>query len=188
MNLIKEQIEESIRINREIIKQSTVIEKIANSIISSFKKNGKVFICGNGGSASDSQHIAAEFINKFRFDRTPLPAISLTSDTSVLTSISNDYDFENIFERQIKALGRENDILIALTTSGKSKNVINAVRMAKKIGMRTIVFTGDQGIQEKTDICLKIPSKETPRVQEAHILTLHIICDIVERKIFNKIK
>lgn len=186
MYSIREQIKESIRIKNEMMKQAEVIEGIAGMISASLKLGGKILICGNGGSASDSQHIAAEFVNKFRLDRKPMPAVSMTTDTSILTSISNDYGFGSIFEKQVEALGKRGDVLIAISTSGKSENIIRAIRAAKRKGMKTVALTGESGIREKTDICLKVPSKETPRIQEAHITALHIVCDLVEKSLFRK--
>lgn len=164
------------------------ILEVSDYIISAFKKGNKVFLCGNGGSAADSQHIAAEFINRFRRERIPLPAVALTTDTSVITSISNDYDFEDIFSKQIAALGNKGDVLIAISTSGTAKNVIKAIYTARKKGIHTIGLTGDGGGKFKgaVDLCISVPSHDTPRIQEAHILIGHLICDVIEKKMFNR--
>ena len=143
-------------------------------------------LCGNGGSAAQCQHIADEFINKYKKQRKALPAISLTTDTSNLTAIGNDINFNAIFSKQIEALGNEGDLLFALSTSGNSKNVLQAIDEAKKKGMKIIGLTGESGgeMADKCDILLNVPSKDTGRIQESHITILHIICDIVEMTMF----
>ena len=155
----------------------------ANKCVSCIKNKGKILICGNGGSAADSQHFAAELISKFKLERKALPAIALTTNTSIITAISNDYEFKNIFSRQIKALGQKNDILFAISTSGNSENILEAVKQAKKQHIFTIGLTGEPGGKMKTlcDISLQVPSKNTPRIQESHILIIHIICELIEK-------
>jgi D-sedoheptulose 7-phosphate isomerase len=163
------------------------IENAANLIVKAFKQNKKLMICGNGGSAADSQHLAAEFVNTFSKDllRKSLSAIALTTDTSVLTSISNDFDFTNIFARQVEAHANLGDVLIVLTTSGSSKNCIKAVEQAKKNGIKSIAFTRAGGeISEISDICIQVPSDNTQHIQECHMLAYHIITEIVEEKLF----
>jgi D-sedoheptulose 7-phosphate isomerase len=163
------------------------IETAANLIVKAFKLNKKLMICGNGGSAADSQHLAAEFVNTFSKDlpRKSLSAIALTTDTSVLTSISNDFDFTNIFARQVEAHANLGDVLIVLTTSGSSKNCIKAVEQAKKNGIKSIAFTRAGGeISEISDICIQVPSDNTQHIQECHMLAYHIITEIVEEKLF----
>ncbi len=146
---------------------------------------GLFFFCGNGGSASDSQHLTAEFIGRFKRERKPFKAISLNSDTSVLTCISNDFEFDDIFSRHIEALGSGNDLLIAISTSGKSINIVNVLKKAKSKGLKTIAFLGkDCGIAKNfADISLIIPSYSTARIQEMHILIGHILCDLVEKEL-----
>lgn len=163
-----------------------LISKIADLIIGCLQNKGKIMLCGNGGSASDAQHLAAEFVNRFKKERIPLPALALTTDTSILTSIANDYSYSEIFSKQILALGKKEDILIAISTSGKANNVIAAVETAKKIGIKTIGLTGKDGgrLKQTADICLIVPSNDTARIQEAHITIGHIICEIVEEEIF----
>ena len=141
---------------------------------------------GNGGSASDSQHIAAELVGRFRKDRTSLSAIALTTNTSILTSLSNDYSYEIVFAKQIEALGRQDDVAVGISTSGKAKNVIAGIRQAKKMGIKTIALTGSDGgqLSKTADVCLIVPSNITARVQEAHITIGHIICQIIEEKFF----
>lgn len=153
-----------------------------NLINKCIKSGGKLIIFGNGGSASDAQHIAAEYVNRFLLNRKALPAVSLATDTSVITSIANDFGYENIFSRQIEALGKKNDIAIGLTTSGNSANVLNGLKAAKSLGMTTIVFTGNNFIKlKKLSKCIiSVPSESTARIQEVHITVAHIICELVE--------
>jgi D-sedoheptulose 7-phosphate isomerase len=169
------------------IEAGAKIEAAANLIVETFQKDNKVMICGNGGSAADSQHFAAEFVNAFSKDlqRKSLSAIALTTDTSVLTSISNDFDFINIFARQVEAHSRSGDVLIVLTTSGSSKNCLKAVEQAKNYGIKSIAFTRTGGkISELSDICIQVPSDNTQHIQECHMLAYHVITEIVEEKLF----
>ncbi len=160
----------------------------AQAIAHAFKSGRKLLLFGNGGSAADSQHIAAEFMNRFLIERPPLPAIALTTDTSILTSISNDYAFEEVFSKQIKALGKKGDIAIGISTSGNSANVIKGFRVAKKLGMVTIALTAEGGkIASNADIALSVPSKSTPRIQEAHIAIGHILCDLTDTLLFRQV-
>jgi D-sedoheptulose 7-phosphate isomerase len=154
------------------------------------KRDGKVILFGNGGSASDSQHIAAELVGRFRKDRAALPAISLTTNTSVLTSLANDYGYDVVFAKQIEALGKKNDVAIGISTSGKAKNVILAVKQAKKMDLKTVVMTGGDGgeIAKLADISLVVPSSITARIQEAHITIGHIVCELVEQAFFQEQK
>ena len=160
----------------------------AQAIAHAFRTGRKLLLFGNGGSAADSQHIAAEFMNRFQIERPPLPAIALTTDTSILTAISNDYAFDEVFSKQIKALGRKGDIAIGISTSGNSTNVLKAFRMAKKLGMVTIALTAEGGkIGSNADIALAVPSKSTPRIQEAHITVGHILCDLTDTILFRQV-
>jgi len=167
---------------KEVIKAVNIIEK-------SLKSSGKILIFGNGGSAADAQHIAAEFVNRYLKERNALPAIALTTDTSILTSIGNDSSFENIFSRQIEALGKKGDVAWGLSTSGRSKNIVKALSIAKSIGLKTIGFTGGDGgeIKKLVDCNINVPSMSTPRIQELHITIGHIICELIE-DIFSNIK
>ena len=160
---------------KEVIKAVNIIEK-------SLKSSGKILIFGNGGSAADAQHIAAEFVNRYLKERNALPAIALTTDTSILTSIGNDNSFENIFSRQIEALGKKGDVAWGLSTSGRSRNVERALRVAKSFGLKTIGFTGGDGgeIKKIVDCNINVPSMSTPRIQELHITIGHIICELIE--------
>ncbi len=164
------------------------ILEAAQAIAHAFKAGKKVLLFGNGGSAADSQHIAAEFMNRFQIERPPLPAIALTTDTSILTSISNDYAFDEVFSKQIKALGRKGDIAIGISTSGNSSNVLKAVRVARKMGMVTIAITAEGGkMASHADITLAVPSRSTPRIQEAHIAIGHILCDLTDTLLFRQV-
>jgi D-sedoheptulose 7-phosphate isomerase len=156
-------------------------EMVAAAIVSGHK----ILIFGNGGSAADAQHIAAEFVNRFRVERKPLAALALTTDTSIITSIANDYHFDEIFEKQVRALGKKGDIAIGISTSGNSRNVIRAVDAAKEIGLLTIGLTGPGGtLPEMVDLDFAVESRTTARVQESHILLGHLLCDLVDRILF----
>lgn len=159
------------------------IAAIAKAITTALKQNGTVYLCGNGGSAADAQHIAGELVGRFKRERKALAAVALSTDTSILTSIANDYSFENVFARQIEALTKEGDILWAFSTSGTSANVIKAAQVAKKKGARIIAFTGttDSKLEQIADICFCADSESTARSQEIHQIAYHIICDLVER-------
>ncbi|MDO8525337.1 MAG: D-sedoheptulose 7-phosphate isomerase [Candidatus Omnitrophota bacterium] len=182
-NIIKAKIEENIEVNEELhVSQAANIEKAARLIISAIRTGGKVLLFGNGGSAADSQHIAAELVGRFKKERRPFAAIALTANTSILTAIANDYGYNVTFSRQIEALGKEGDAAIGLSTSGNSKNVIEALEKARLQGMRTIGMTGAAGGSMK-DICdalITVGSKNTPRIQESHIMIGHILCELVE--------
>jgi D-sedoheptulose 7-phosphate isomerase len=166
----------------------TAIYDISAAITQSFRNGGKLLIAGNGGSAADAQHIAGEFLSRLNFDRNPLPAIALTTDTSVLTAIGNDYGFDRAFERQVRGLGRPGDVFIAISTSGRSPNVLAALKAAREIGMTTVGFTGD-GLRDMSvdcDHCLAAPSGQTPLIQQIHIVAAHAICGLVESDLFGR--
>lgn len=184
---IKEIFLESIQIKEELLHTSiNQIIEITNLIIDCLKKNGKILLFGNGGSASDSQHLAAELVGRFKKDRNALPAIALTTNTSVLTSLANDYGYEVVFSKQVEALGQKNDVVIGISTSGKAKNVASGIRQAKKMGLRTVILSGGDGgeLTKIADISLIVPSVVTARIQEAHITIGHIICELVEEALF----
>jgi D-sedoheptulose 7-phosphate isomerase len=174
--------------NKFFAENIPVLVRIANEISGKFLNGGKLIIFGNGGSAADAQHIAAEFINRFQMERPPLPAIALTTDTSILTSVSNDYSFEDVFSKQLEALGNENDVVVAISTSGNSSNVIKALRTASKLSILTIGFTGKTGgmMNGLCDILVKVDSDVTARIQEIHIASFHIICALVDELLFGK--
>jgi len=161
------------------------IIEISKAIVSSLKSGGSIYLCGNGGSAADAQHIAGELMGKFRLNSKPFPAISLSTDTSVMTCIGNDYSFDNIFSRQVRALIKKNDLLWVFTTSGKSQNIIKACKEAKNCGGKVIAFTGrtETNFKEIADLIFKVDSEITSTVQEMHQLGYHIICGIVEREL-----
>jgi D-sedoheptulose 7-phosphate isomerase len=163
------------------------IHDIAEVITAAFRGGHKLMIAGNGGSAADAQHIAGEFLSRLNFDRNPLPAIALTTDSSVLTAIGNDYGFDRTFERQVRGLGRPGDVFIAISTSGRSPNVIAALKAAREEGLTTIGFTGSGAnglMQPLCDHCLAAPAEETPLIQQVHIVAAHAICSLVERSLF----
>ena len=181
--IIQEAILESIRVKEELLRNNLgEIVEISKKIIESLKKGGKLLIFGNGGSASDSQHIAAELVGRFKKDRPGLPAIALTVNTSIITALANDFGYDIIFARQIEALASKADVALGISTSGKAKNVILALKQAKKMGLFTIALTGGDGgeIAKQADIALIVPSLQTARIQESHILIGHIICELVE--------
>ena len=171
--------------NAKILK---TVEEISKTIISAYDNGGKVFIAGNGGSAADAQHIAAELVSRFYKERKALAAESLTVNTSNLTAIANDYDFSVVFSRQLEANARKGDLFWGISTSGNSKNILSAIHTAKNIGMKIIGFTGESGGKmaepKMCDLLIRIPSKDTPRIQENHILMAHIICELVENSLF----
>ena len=181
-------LEESLRVKRSCIENNIdTIIKGADMMIICIASGHKILIFGNGGSAADAQHIAAEFVNRFKIERPPLAAIALTTDTSLLTSIGNDYHFDDIFSKQIDALGKKDDIAWGISTSGNSRNVIKAIQTAKSNGLRTIGLTGRGGeLATCAELVFSADSDDTPRIQEAHITLGHILCEIIERKLYPK--
>jgi len=189
VDLIKSEISESIEIKSnflDCVKNIETIDTVAAIIIEQYQKERKLLIAGNGGSAADAQHIAGELVSRFYFDRPALSAIALTTDTSIITSIGNDLGYEKIFSRQIEANGVAGDVFIAISTSGSSKNIFEALKVARAKGIITVGLSGDRvgKMDELCDYMLKVPSKSTPRIQEVHILIGHILCMLVERKLF----
>tara|TARA_Y100000741_G_scaffold344308_1_gene308793 strand:- start:1097 stop:1675 length:579 start_codon:yes stop_codon:yes gene_type:complete len=188
LSKIISEIEESIKVKSDIINDKSLllkIESLANEILSSINSGGKIMFCGNGGSFADSQHLAAEFVSRLRFDRAPLPSIALGTNSSNITAIANDYGYEQVFSREILAIGRETDILIPISTSGNSKNILNAIKSAKDKKIRVIGLSGKDGGEMK-NLCdlILIPSESTEKIQESHIMIGHIICSIVEHEYF----
>jgi D-sedoheptulose 7-phosphate isomerase len=178
-------IQESIEVKRAVMEACVPsLEKAAQAIILAFQGRNRVYFCGNGGSAADSQHLAAEFIGRFQKERLALPAIALTTDSSILTCLTNDYSYDIIFSRQIEALGAKGDVLVGLSTSGKSVNVIKAFERAKEMGIITVAFVGHDGgpMGRMADIAITVPSRVTARIQEAHITLAHALCEIVENE------
>lgn len=189
MNRIETIIQASIDVKQKILAEEKIlgtIQKIVDTIASAFEKGNSIYFCGNGGSAADAQHLAAEFSGRFYTDRKALPAEALHCNTSYLTAVANDYGYDVIYSRIIDGIGREGDILVGLSTSGNSKNIINAFEKAKERKMITVGFTGSSGgaMQSSSDFLINIPSTDTPRIQESHIMVGHIICELVEAKLF----
>ena len=183
---IKDILLESIQVKEEILRnQIGSIAEIAQLMIDCLKKDGKVIVFGNGGSASDSQHIAAELVGRFKKDRSALAGIALTTNTSILTSLANDYGYDVVFSRQVEALGKKNDVVLGISTSGKAKNVALGIKQAKKMGIKTVALSGGDGgdIVKLADVSLLVPSNITARIQEAHITIAHIICEMIEQEL-----
>jgi D-sedoheptulose 7-phosphate isomerase len=189
-NIILKRFKESAEIKTRFLRENLPkFLDIIKLVSHAFESGNKIFFFGNGGSAADAQHLAAEFVNRYVMDRPPLPAMALTTDTSILTSISNDIAFEEIFSKQLRALGKEGDVAIGISTSGSSPNIIKAFEVAKEMGMKRIAFTGNNGgaISKMADYSLIVPSTSTPRIQEVHILVGHILCEMVEHSLFFKV-
>ena len=180
-------IKEIIYLDNKIIK---TIEKVSNVIIDSFTNEGKVLFCGNGGSAADAQHLAAEFSGRFYFDRPPLFSEALHVNSSYVTAVANDYSYDEIYARLVQAMGKKGDVLVGLSTSGNSSNIVKAFIKAKEIGIKTIALTGSKSskLSEISDYLINVPSNITPRIQESHIMIGHIICELVEENIFRSYK
>ena len=185
-DVIKKNLSSHLEIINKILETNvSLIELFGNLLSSCLEKNGTIFLCGNGGSASDSQHIAAELVGKFKKERRALKSIALTTDSSILTSVGNDYGFKEIFSRQLEALATSGDIVIGISTSGNSEHIIRAFEVAKNMGVTTLSLTGRDGgkLKDFSDHCLTVPSESTARIQEAHILIGHILCDLIEKRL-----
>lgn len=185
------EITDSISVKQKILENAVLvnsIREVADECIAAYRRGNRVLLAGNGGSAADAQHIAAEFVSRYAFDRPGLASIAFTTDTSMLTAISNDYGYEQVFRRQLEANGRQGDVFFGISTSGNSPNVLNALRRSREIGIVTVGLTGQGGMkmQSLCDYCLKVPSMKTPRIQESHIMIGHIICGIVEDTLFGE--
>lgn len=188
-NKIQGIIAASIAVKQQLLEDEAMVERmqeVASTVARCFRNGGRVYFCGNGGSAADAQHLAAEFTGRFYKDRAPLPAEALHVNTSFLTAVANDYSYDQVYERMIKAQGREGDVLFGISTSGNSKNVLLAQEEAKRRGMMVVSFTGAGGgkMKESCDFLFNMPSTDTPRIQEGHILTGHIICQLVEEELY----
>ena len=191
IDFIKSKIEDSIIIKNKLLKNEIILstlEQIINDIINSYKAGGKVLWCGNGGSAADAQHLAAELSGRFYYDRPPLFSEALHVNTSYTTAVANDYSYDIIYSRLVEAMGEKNDVLIGLSTSGNSQNVVKAIEKANQLGLTTVAFTGETGGQLKniSKYLINIESTNTPRIQECHMILGHTICEIVEMKLFPK--
>jgi len=190
---IETQIQDSINTKQLLLESNTLIdliEQVVSVTVNAYNNGAKTMLAGNGGSAADAQHIAAELVNKLCFDRPALASVALTTDTSVLTAVVNDSSVETMFSRQIEANGKQGDIFIGISTSGNSANIVTALKKAQETGIITVGFTGDREgeMDQYCDYCLKVPSTNTPRIQECHILMGHIICTMVEEKLFGHLK
>ena len=189
LSKISAQINDSIKVKKNILQDEKIliqIQSVCEQIIEAYNNGNKVLIAGNGGSAADAQHMAGELVSRFYFDRPGLAAIALTTDSSIMTAIGNDYSFERLFSRQIEANGKNGDVFIGISTSGNSANIIEALKEAKNKGIITVGLTGKDGglMKEECSICICIPSNETPRIQEAHLVVEHIICYLVAEALF----
>ena len=188
-NYIKNQIKKSYETKQDIYNNEDIlnnIEELSGLCVKLYKGTNKTILAGNGGSAADAQHIAAELVGRYGFDRPSLPSLSLTTDTSNLTAIGNDYGYDKVFSRQLEGMGQSGDIFIGISTSGNSLNIINAFKVAKEKGITTVALTGRDGgeMAKISDIAIIVPSDSTPRIQESHILIGHILCDIIEKEVF----
>lgn len=188
-NKIRQIISASAEVKKEILKNDAMIElieRIAADMVSALKNGNRIYFCGNGGSAADAQHLAAEFSGRFYIDRDALPAEALHCNTSYLTAVANDYSYDVIYARLIKGMGQKGDFLVGLSTSGNSANIVNAFEVAREKGIHTVGFTGESGgkMKELSDYLVNVPSNDTPRIQEAHIMVGHIICQLVEEQYF----
>lgn len=185
-------ISDSIAVKQALLADESLqakIKEVADVCVAAFRRGNKVMLAGNGGSAADAQHIAAEFVSRFDFDRPGIPSIALTTDTSMLTAIGNDYGYEHLFRRQLQAQGRSGDVFIGISTSGNSRNVVAAIAQAKEMEITTVALCGNVGqLKDLCDYALSVPSQHTPRIQECHILIGHIICGYVEEVLFHDLK
>jgi D-sedoheptulose 7-phosphate isomerase len=191
LNLVQEQVLDSLLVKQALLRDSDLLSRtveVAEAISGALQSKRKLLLFGNGGSAADAQHIAAEFVGRYRTERRALSALALTVNTSSLTAIGNDYAFDVVFSRQIEAFGISGDVALGISTSGTSENIVRALNKAKEMGMKTIAFTGATGgrLKSSVDYCLAVPSSDTPRIQECHILLGHIICEIVERQMYEE--
>ena len=192
LGFVKSYLLSSLDVTQKLVSDEKLIKKIrdiAELLVQMYSRGNKLLIAGNGGSAGDAQHIAAEFVSRFYFDRPGLPAIALSTDTSILTAIGNDYGFKKIFARQVQAQGKAGDIFIGISTSGNSENIISAINEAKSLGITTIALCGTKGaISDMADHVLSVPSSSTPHIQECHIVISHVICGLVENIMFTGAK
>jgi D-sedoheptulose 7-phosphate isomerase len=172
--------------DRFFAEQAGAVLAAAQMLAGALKAGGKVLLFGNGGSAADAQHLAAEFVNRFQIERPPLAAIALTTDTTILTAVGNDYDFKEIFAKQVRALGRPGDVAVGLSTSGKSPNVVAGLEAARELGLKTLALSGDGGgpVAAQAEMALVVPSRNTPRIQEVHLTIGHVLCDLVDFILF----
>ena len=191
LSFIQQSINQSIELKSRLLQDAELLDHIgsvSNQLIEVFKRGNRLLIAGNGGSAADAQHIAAEFVCRFNFERPGLPAMALATNYSVMTAAGNDYCFDEVFAREVEANGREGDLFIGISTSGNSTNILRAVDACKAQGITSVGLTGADGaLQQQADHCLNVPSQQTPRIQECHILIGHILCEIVENHLFARL-
>ncbi len=190
INLIKQSIQSSIEAKEQILESDLLIQNIhsvAELLVSAFETGHKVWFCGNGGSAADAQHIAAELSGRFNFDRPPLAAEAMHVNTSYLTAVANDYGYHEVYARYLRGLAQKGDVLFAISTSGNSENILKAIEVAHQMGVSVVTLTGMTGgkMKSQSDICLGVPSNQTPRIQESHIMIGHIVCELIELKMFH---
>lgn len=188
---IRSNIEESIDTKKKLLADDSllsVVEEVSRICIDAYEKGNKIMVCGNGGSASDALHMAGELVGRYKMERVGIPAIALNANTTVMTALGNDYDYESIFAKQVAALGKREDVLFVISTSGNSKNTILACKKAKEMGIITVALTGDTGgaLKGMCDYIIRVPSNSTPRIQEMHILIIHSLCGIIEKELYNR--
>ncbi len=189
-DILRQSLENSIKAKEDFVSsQEQNLLLLVDVLVASFQCGGKLLLFGNGGSAADAQHLAAEFVNRFLIDRKPLPALALTTDSSILTSIGNDFSYDDIFSKQIHALGKKEDVALGISTSGNSPNVVNAIQAAREIGMHTAVLTGGNGgkLASEAELVLNVPSDKTPHIQETHIWIEHMLCWLVDERMFGSL-
>ena len=191
MNIISKRISESIAVKQQMLEDESLqktIQSAINLMLDTLQNGGSVYFCGNGGSAADAQHLAAELSGRFYFDRQPLSSDALHCNTSFLTAVANDYSYDEIYARLISGIGRKNDVLVGLSTSGNSKNIVRAFQKCKELGIKTVALTGASGgvMRDVADVTICVPSTDTPRIQESHITIGHIICEVIEAEMFGK--
>jgi D-sedoheptulose 7-phosphate isomerase len=182
---IRRLLKESIQVKQALFNHIDTIQAISDALLQALKSHHKILLCGNGGSAADAQHVAAEFVGRFARERAAWPAMALTTNTSILTAIGNDYSFDRVFARQVEAFAVPGDVIVGISTSGNAANVIAAMKTARELGCQTIGFTGENGgrLKDGVDICLHAPSNVTARIQEVHIVVWHIVCEMIEQEL-----
>lgn len=191
INRIQRIVSASVDVKQNVLADVSLLVRVNEAtqlMIEAFQESGSVYWCGNGGSAADAQHLAAELSGRFYFDRAPLSSEALHVNTSYLTAVANDYSYNDIYGRYIKGMGKDTDVLVGISTSGNSENVVRAMEEGKKLGMKIVAFTGEGGgkMKDLADVCINVPSKDTPRIQESHIMIGHIICEIIEDTLFER--
>ncbi len=191
LSIIQSQIQSSIQVKQGLLNNPSLLQHIADAaglMIQAYKDGKKTLVAGNGGSAADAQHVSAELVGRYYFDRPSIPSIALSTDTSILTAISNDYGYDEVFARQVQGYGVAGDVFIGISTSGNSANILRALEVCKQKDIKSIVLTGQTGgkMNGEADICLKVPSTDTPRIQESHLLIEHMLCYLVEEALFAK--